>query len=340
MKAKNQHILNERKASEETQRMASPLSLHCIICCEPFNNVDVYPVVLPCGHTYICSECGQRLERCMECRQSLFLPEDKPNNEPQRRQHEQDRYRSASAYSNRSVSSRQSRYYRSTPQVRSLGSLESSQKEEKLEKKEKRRYPLPKNVVLMSLMETITKSGETEQKAMRLLTSIQNRQSTSDDDYEEEINTNVVVSLASKVCGTYMVSYDEAISVFALKKEPKPSPQVKPVQKAKKKSKEDKFFRISKASKTSKTRNVLDEVDLNTDNQYRQNNLKNVHQTTPIDTLYHGDRVQVINIIDNWAILARKKGIVAIDKLIKGESSLSVLILVFSLSCDSIIYNY
>ena len=37
-------------------------------------------MVLPCGHTYVCLVCTQRLKRCMECRRSLFLPIPKSAN--------------------------------------------------------------------------------------------------------------------------------------------------------------------------------------------------------------------------------------------------------------------
>jgi hypothetical protein len=51
----------DRPAAEKfagtNQNMASPFSFHCIICIEEFDQRDRYPVVLPCGHTYVCNQC-------------------------------------------------------------------------------------------------------------------------------------------------------------------------------------------------------------------------------------------------------------------------------------------
>ena len=47
-------------------------SLHCVICFEEFSHKDRPPVVLPCGHTFVCLDCSKRLKRCMECREPLF----------------------------------------------------------------------------------------------------------------------------------------------------------------------------------------------------------------------------------------------------------------------------
>ena len=59
----------------------APFSFHCIICFEAFNLEDRPPVILPCGHTYVCAPCSKRLDKCMECRTSLFIkPEDARRN--------------------------------------------------------------------------------------------------------------------------------------------------------------------------------------------------------------------------------------------------------------------
>jgi len=47
-------------------------TLHCVICFDPFDEEQHAPVILPCGHTFVCIECAQRLDNCHECRQSLF----------------------------------------------------------------------------------------------------------------------------------------------------------------------------------------------------------------------------------------------------------------------------
>ncbi len=49
----------------------SAFSFHCIICFDDFDSELNYPVVLPCGHTYVCINCANRLDKCMECRTPL-----------------------------------------------------------------------------------------------------------------------------------------------------------------------------------------------------------------------------------------------------------------------------
>lgn len=44
-----------------------------MICFEEFDTHTNYPVVLPCGHTYVCVACANRLDKCMECRISLTM---------------------------------------------------------------------------------------------------------------------------------------------------------------------------------------------------------------------------------------------------------------------------
>lgn len=60
--------------------LATEVSLHCMICYEEFNIRDRAPVVLPCGHTYICEVCAKRLKKCMECREPLFWTPPPPSN--------------------------------------------------------------------------------------------------------------------------------------------------------------------------------------------------------------------------------------------------------------------
>lgn len=52
---------------------SSAFSFHCMICFEEFDPQTNYPVVLPCGHTYVCIECANRLDKCMECRTPLTM---------------------------------------------------------------------------------------------------------------------------------------------------------------------------------------------------------------------------------------------------------------------------
>jgi hypothetical protein len=63
----------------------APFSFHCTICFESLNLSDRSPVVLPCGHTYICELCAKRLDKCMECRAPLkntSVPQQKQKQPP------------------------------------------------------------------------------------------------------------------------------------------------------------------------------------------------------------------------------------------------------------------
>jgi Zinc finger, C3HC4 type (RING finger) len=52
---------------------AAVVPFHCIVCFDEFSlSQNRPPVVLPCGHTYVCAPCAKRLKRCMECREPLF----------------------------------------------------------------------------------------------------------------------------------------------------------------------------------------------------------------------------------------------------------------------------
>mmetsp|Transcript_21534 Transcript_21534/g.31855 ORF Transcript_21534/g.31855 Transcript_21534/m.31855 type:complete len:416 (-) Transcript_21534:161-1408(-) len=54
--------------------MSNSFSFHCTICFEALDSEERAPVVLPCGHTFICQQCSRRLDKCMECRCPLFVP--------------------------------------------------------------------------------------------------------------------------------------------------------------------------------------------------------------------------------------------------------------------------
>lgn len=71
------HTALSRPVTVIMSHQKAPFSFHCTICYEFLNRSDRSPVVLPCGHTYICELCANRLDRCMECRESLFRSEDR-----------------------------------------------------------------------------------------------------------------------------------------------------------------------------------------------------------------------------------------------------------------------
>lgn len=112
-------------------------SLNCIICFDEFDTSDKVPVVLPCGHTFVCRECSLRLNRCMECREPLYYLKA-----------------AAAAAPPLQPSLRASRYVRAQQQ---------QQLQPQKQQLERIRLPVPKNSVLMSIMESAQhKQGDNE----------------------------------------------------------------------------------------------------------------------------------------------------------------------------------
>mmetsp|Transcript_15287 Transcript_15287/g.38527 ORF Transcript_15287/g.38527 Transcript_15287/m.38527 type:complete len:726 (-) Transcript_15287:77-2254(-) len=133
------------------------MDLHCVICYEEFDLHERYPVVLPCGHTYVCVVCSKKIEICHECREPLYWTPPKP--QPTITNHNNNIHRSpaTSRYSRYN-----SRYSPSTPPHNSVV---------KPEKREKIPLPCPKNVVLMESIEAKQRQERlvAEQKAAKLL---------------------------------------------------------------------------------------------------------------------------------------------------------------------------
>lgn len=73
-------LSNVELRTKMAEAASSVIPFHCIICFDEFNTTDRPPMVLPCGHTYVCLPCSKRLKRCMECRESLFLPSPETTN--------------------------------------------------------------------------------------------------------------------------------------------------------------------------------------------------------------------------------------------------------------------
>lgn len=263
----------------------------------------------------------------MECRTSLFLPENKPKPEVQYRQTTASSY----TYSRHGRASNASyfprRIYTAHPQVRTTRSLETPSKIEDSGKKERQRFPLPKNLVLLSLMEAIQNAGENEKNAMKVLAGDGSSRSQSKEKGEEEINIDVVTTLASSTCGTYIVSSKVEVPLFTHAKDHTDTIKTKQILKMKNRSPNKNSPGSSKKQGPNTVieqdvRKILEDMDLNADCTCHYKNLDCSHASVPIDKLMHGDKVQVVTIVDNWAVLARRRGIVPADKLIKGKNIL------------------
>ena len=165
--------------------MASILALHCVICFDEFDTSEQFPVVLPCGHTYVCAQCSKRLKVCMECREPLFW-------NPPRIQAPKPLHRQAH------------RGYNGTR----YGSLEPPVNPEPVESVAPIPFPLPRNLVIMALMEA-------GQRAMTLQRDL-NLEEEQDDD--NDALTRIALSLENLngPCGTYAVREVEGLAVLPM----------------------------------------------------------------------------------------------------------------------------
>jgi len=159
--------------------MASATYFHCSICFENFDSKERYPVVLPCGHSFVCVCCAKQLTRCMECRQSLYHQRMTPSivqREP----------RALNVHRRNSVTARGSSHQQSLGANCATQSL-----------KKGFLLPMPKNLLLLSLMEIADYSGDGK---------CTNGHTT---DVFHEVATN---TLASE-CGTYVAIAKEGLDV-------------------------------------------------------------------------------------------------------------------------------
>ena len=250
-----------------------------------------YPVVLPCGHTYLCNECAERLETCMECRTPLYEIVSPPTTGPKNNQ--------ASTV----VAGR--RYQSSQPQP-----------QKKPQPPVKKRLPLPKNLVLMSLIEATELAARNVRAHQQQEPSLTDSPITTslttgpvssmvDDEVEEEkIKTGT--SLAISDCGTYAVAAKGGLEIF-------PSRPITAVRKEEVEPEEDvdtlvRFFHLE---------HKLDSEEGGSSQEEKP--------VAPPARLSVGDRVQIVSIDAGWAKLSRGYGYVKADglQLVKGKLSLS-----------------
>ena len=158
------------------------IPFHCVICFDEFNFGERAPVVLPCGHTYVCAQCSARLTKCMECREPLFW---RPNANAEPIQHQQQQQQQV-PHQARYINRRAAAAAAAVPPKRRPDPIP---------------YPIPRNHVLISLME-----------ASRIV----NNKNNSDDDEEEESSDHhdSVIDLSLLLesrCGTYAVKEELAV---------------------------------------------------------------------------------------------------------------------------------
>ena len=303
-----------------------------MICYEEFDTHTIYPVVMPCGHTYVCCICASKIDKCIECRTSLF--KDIPISNPQN-----DLENDAVGYRSFTVNRSGRRPSRSFDK-RSVfhGSPRSTTTTIK------ERIPLPKNVVLMSLIESSQLVQDTAHN--QIITkglahySLQGQekgpgQLPADDDDREEDRIGIGADFANAACGTYAVKCKQGLKIVPKRlldhaaQETSRSRNHFVSPRSQRGSQIDTFslldveddfdedktmgmhsFHTHTQSNTSKLSPTDDSWKRNVEEIVVDNVKKNFFNHADEIMLGYGDRVQVVSIVDNWAKLARGYGYV------------------------------
>ena len=271
-------------------------------------------MVLPCGHTYICNECAGKLDKCMECRTPLveLIPRKGPptaNN------------------SNNNTATRGR-----GPAGRNIGQNNNNTPPTPPIKK---RLPLPKNVVLMSLIEATELAAENVQERphepslhdspMVAAPSVLDLE----DDEEEKIRTGTTLAISD--CGTYAVAAKDGLEIF-------PSRPTESLPVGYEHSEEDvdtlvRFFHMDHKLDLNESNSIAASLSqgatsANPSKEEEEGSPpeRKVHisprKEAPPARLSWGDRVQIVSTQNGWAKLARGYGYVraGAQQLVKGTS--------------------
>ena len=318
---------------------STPFSFHCMICFEEFHPEERYPVVLPCGHTYVCHLCANRLDKCMECRTPLFELVPNPKIPPGAFNRQRGAMNQRATWSNARAGGR-------TMQQDAAGSSPPPPPI-------KRRLALPKNVVLLSLIEatelasadardnygdspagTRDEGDELIEKiiseappspvaasvgtaSVPLLLSMGSMldadDTDDDDDQREEEKIKMSTSLAVGVCGTYAVAARSGLEIFPTR--PVASHRHKTAEAAMQEEDVESLVRVYHLDKA---------ISRDEQEGVHQCHEKNSHDMKDPLKLSYGDRVQVVSVDGGWAKLARGYGYVRADKnqLVKGIANM------------------
>lgn len=270
--------------------MASPFSFHCMICFEEFDTEGRFPVVLPCGHTYVCNQCAERLEKCMECRTSLVQIFPRP---PVGSEGQQYGGRGGGRWSSRPAVGSRSPGAPPPPPI-------------------KKRLPLPKNVVLMSLIEATELAAESVRGQEQRLSlsespslSIPNAILDIEEDEEEKIKTGTTLAISD--CGTYAIAAKEGLEIYPSR----PESVILPNQEQSEEEEVDTLVRFF---------HLDHKIDVFDGSEHElQSSEGGLKESTPV-RLRWGDRVQIVSTEAGWAKLARGYGFVRADRnqLVKG----------------------
>ncbi|GFH44060.1 hypothetical protein CTEN210_00534 [Chaetoceros tenuissimus] len=306
---------------------------------------------MPCGHTYVCNICASKIDKCVECRSTLLKEVTPPQEE--RRYVSGPRGKSSYGSFTAATSGR-----RSTGQHRDLYEQPPRQAIVKRE-----RIPLPKNVVLLSLIESsqLVENTSCNRLLSRGATRSRTRESTFDfkDNVDaDELEENRIIFgayIANEACGTYAVATTTGLKIVQ-KRSNSPSENKAGSRNNERSTSNGRSISVIRARSprldgedgdemlstatitngsckkklTESWQGKIDEIVVNNMKRKAQNRI-DVH-------LNYGDRVQIVSIVDKWAKLARGYGYVylensndlvkvggAIDKASKIESMIYTL---------------
>ena len=335
---------------------AAEVALHCMICYEEFDLKDHHPVVLPCGHTYVCIVCAKRLKKCMECREPLFWNPPKPtppqNNNNLHRSPAHPRYSRPGRMS--------AARYSPSPQTPPHPSMQQ------VEKKEEHPLPLPKNVVLMEMIEAkerqqrlLQEARRQEQEALLRKQELQlqqlqdelesgattthnmNLMDTEADDEDEDEENELLLDPAlsgmaafTGACGTYVVR--EPLGLVVLPQDPNrkhQQPAVSPGASPAAASHVGAVVSAGFGEEHEESRPQKIPLDDDGDHDEKKepeddhhpgnsnNNLRPSHSRREPFSLEEGQKVQVVGVEEGVYQLARGAGyiVATVNQLVKGE---------------------
>jgi hypothetical protein len=182
------------------------IALHCVICFEEFSQKERPPVVLPCGHTYVCLVCSKRLKRCMECREPLFWKPETPPNHAAPVIGANNMNMNMRSPHLRYVRDNRGRYVPAPP-TPPHPSIMQPYLQEPLP------LPIPKNLVLLGMIESAEMQAQLRKNAQCMHPNDDASNAPEEDD-EPKLDRSVVIEALTSSCGTYAVRENEGLAVL------------------------------------------------------------------------------------------------------------------------------
>lgn len=288
--------------ASSTNTPAASFSFHCQICFEALHVENRPPVVLPCGHTFICAPCSKRLKRCTECRTDLFFtPPEAAQSPPPPPPEELLTWSSDLRRGARG------------------GPPSPSPPPPRRPPPRRARLPTPRNVLLCSLLETAEREVRARRGPRRRASSecvsesstevavsglvvaadadpaSSPRPSSDDEDDDSDFSDDddrvlTGVGAMTSTCGTYAVADERGVLVLPRKPDDRGSRESSP--RSSRDYDDDDAWRAPDADDAA-------------DDDVRGARL-------PYE-LEHGSRVQIVCVEDGWATLARGEGFLYVD---------------------------